>query len=93
MSIPSKILNSHGDVIDGKEMFDKFVEILGKLVDFDGQNCVFKIKEIRNETYEEEPIIKYKPYKYSDYINSPQIIESNMPKEALEILQNGGFIE
>ena len=76
MSIPSKVLNDRGDLIDGKEMLDKFVENLWKLVDFDHQNCAFKIKEIRNETYQQQPIIKYKPYKYSDYINyinPPQI--------------------
>lgn len=69
MSIPSKVLDDRGDLIDGKEMLDKFVENLWKLVDFNHQNCAFKIKEIRNETYQQEPIIKYKPYKYSDYIN------------------------
>ena len=69
MSIPSKVLNDRGDLIDGKEMLDKFVENLWKLFDFDHQNCAFKIKEIRNETYQQEPIIKYEPYKYSDYIN------------------------
>ena len=42
---------------------DKFVENLWKLFDFDHQNCAFKIKEIRNETYQQEPIIKYEPYK------------------------------
>lgn len=76
MSIPSKVLNDRGDLIDGKEMLDKFVENLWKLVDFDHQNCAFKIKEIRNEIYQQEPIIKYEPYKYSDYIihiNPPQI--------------------
>lgn len=73
MSIPSEILDDRGDLIDGKEMLDTFVENLWKLVDFDHQNCVFKINEIRNETYQQEPIIKYKPYKYLDYINPPQI--------------------
>ena len=61
---------------DSEKMLDKFVENLWKLFDFDHQNCAFKIKEIRNEIYQQEPIIKYEPYKYSDYIihiNPPQI--------------------
>ena len=73
MSIPSKVLNDRGDLIDGKEMLDNFVEKIWKLFDFDDQNCAFKIKEIRNEIYQQEPFIKYEPYKYSDYINPPQI--------------------